>query len=109
MNLFAKYLEEREGVKVISSDVGFATYKQVDNETVYLINIFVEKEHRRKGIASQLSLQVQIEAERLGCTKLLGSVDITTNGVTNSLKAVLGDGFEFSHGIGNVLYFIKNI
>ncbi len=109
MNLFSKYLEERQGTKVITSDVGFATYKQIDDETVYLIDIFVEKEHRRKGLASQLSLQVQIEAERLGCTKLLGSVDITANGVTNSLKAVLADGFEFSHGSGNVLYFIKNI
>jgi len=109
MSLYAKYLEERQDTKVIETDIGFATYKQVDDETLWLIDIFVEKEFRRLGKATQLSELVQIEAEKLGCTKMLGSVDITANNVTESMKAVLSNGFKFSHAIGNVLYFIKDI
>jgi len=109
ISLFKDYLEERQDVSLISTDVGFATYKLVDNETVWLIDIFVDKDYRRKGIATQLSELVQIEAEKLGCTKMLGSVDITANGVTESMKSVLSNGFKFSHANGNILYFVKEI
>lgn len=107
MSLYADYLKERQGIETVEHEFGFATYKRIDAETVYLQDIFVVKEHRRNGVASELSAKIAEIAKASGAKKLIGSVDITAHGVTESMKAILGDGFRFSHAQGNGIYFVK--
>ena len=109
MHLYKQYLEEREGGFLIAEEHGFVTYKQIDALSVWIVDIFVEKDHRKEGIATRLSALVVEEARKLGCTRVYGTADINAKGVTTSLKSILADGFEFSHAEGNMLYFIKNI
>ena len=110
-NLYSKYIKEREGIDTVvhENGHGYATYKKLDDGSYYLIDIFVEKEYRRSHIATQLSEQVKQIALADKATTMLGSVCLTTNGVTESLKAVLGDGFKYSHASNNTLYFKKEI
>jgi GNAT superfamily N-acetyltransferase len=109
MSLYAQYVKEREGFETLEVEHGFATYKQVDPDMVYLRDIFVEQDFRQDGIATKLSKQVAEIAKGLGATKLTGSVCIDAAGVTISMKALLGDGFQFSHAVGNMIYFVKDI
>lgn len=107
IDLYKQYLIEREDKHLVSLEGGFATYKQVDQNSVWLVDIFVVKELRRNGVATKLSEMVAEKAKELGCNTLIGSVDITANGVTQSMQAILSDGFKFSHGQGNMLFFTK--
>jgi len=109
MSLYAKYVEEREGFSIIEGGHGFATYIKVDDDTFYLRDIFVEEEYRKSGLAKELSKQVADIAKEAGAKRLTGSVSVLANGVTVSMKAVLADGFEFSHMNGTTLYFAKEI
>jgi GNAT superfamily N-acetyltransferase len=109
MKMYADYLNERTGTSLLQLEHGFATFKKLDADTYYLIDIYVEPEFRRKRIASELSQRVCEIAKADGAKKLIGSVDISTNGVTESMKAILADGFRFSHAQGNGIYFVKDI
>lgn len=109
ISLYAQYIKEREGFETLEVEHGFATYKQIEPDMVYLRDIFVEDNFRQNGIASDLSKQVALIAKDLGCKKLTGSVCIDAIGVTISMKALLGDGFQYSHASGNMIYFVKDI
>lgn len=95
MSLFADYKKEREGKEAIEVDNGFVTYK-VYGDSVYIEDIFVSKEQRRTGLASQLADMVVIEAKKQGCLKLLGTVDPGAIGASDSLKALMAYGFKIS-------------
>ena len=109
MELYAQYIKERENMSLVHVEHGFATYKKIDADTYYLVDIFVEKGFRRNGIASSLSESVKQIALNDGAKRLLGSVDITSNGVTESMQAILSDGFRYSHSAGNGIFFLKEI
>lgn len=108
-SLYAQYIKEREGFESVEVEHGFATYIQVDPDTVYLRDIFVEEGFRKQGIASELSKMVMDISRILGAKRLTGSVCTDAKGVTVSMKALLADGFTFSHALGNMLYFAKEV
>lgn len=109
-SLYAQYIKEREGFETLEVEHGFATYKQVEKDMVYLRDIFVEDTFRQNGLASELSRQVAEIAKGLGCNKLTGSICVSDDiGVTISMKALLGDRFKYSHAHGTMLYFVKDI
>lgn len=108
-SLYAQYIKEREGIELIYVEHGFATYQKVNDELYYLVDIFVEQGFRKLGIATQLSSIVRDIALQAGAKQLLGSVDISRKGVTESMSAILSDGFRYSHSEGNGMYFVKDI
>jgi GNAT superfamily N-acetyltransferase len=107
--LYSQYIKERENMDMVCVPHGFATYLKIDDDTYYLVNIFVEKGFRARGLASELSEMVRQIAKADGAKRMLGSVDITKNGVTESLSAILANGFRYSHANGNGLYFEKDV
>ena len=107
MNLYAQYISERENKNLVQVAHGFATYQKIDAESYYIVDIFVEKGFRKNGIASELSEAVRKIAINDGASKLFGSVDIGTNGVTESMAAIIANGFKYSHSNGNMIYFVK--
>jgi len=109
MTMQADYILEREGISTLEVENGFATYKKVSDNTYYLIDIYVKPEHRRGRIASEMSAKVAEIAKNDGAEYLLGSVDTSCNFATESMKAVLGDGFSFKSIDGNMIYFYKRI
>lgn len=109
MKLYAEYIKEREDTNLLQLEHAFATYKKINNETYYIIDVYVEKGFRRDGLATKLSAAIEEIAKKDGATKLLGSVDLSRNGATESMQAILSNGFKFSHTNGNGLFFIKEI
>jgi hypothetical protein len=109
IDLYEQYALEREGMYFVRNEFGFASYKKISDDMIWLVDLYVIPTKRLTGIGYVLSGMVAKKAIELGATKLLGSVDITAKNVTASLKAVLADGFEYSSSKGNMLYFVKEL
>ena len=108
-SLYAQYIKEREGIELVQVEHGFATYQKINSDLYYLVDIFVEQGFRKSGIATKLSSMICEVALKNGAKQLLGSVDISRKGVTESMSAILADGFRYSHSEGNGIYFLKDI
>ena len=108
-DLYEQYALEREGLLFVRHPFGFASYKMMHADLYWLVDIFVLPSQRRNGIAYELSAEVAKIALAAGAKQLLGTVDIKANGVTESLKALLADGFRFSRAEGNIMYFLKDL
>ena len=109
MKLYADYIKERENVELVQDEHGFATYKILEDNSYYIVDIFVEKDHRKGKIASQLADLIVTIAQANGASKLIGSICLNVEGVTESMKVLLAYGFKFSHANGTMLYFTKHI
>jgi len=109
INLYGKYIKERENSEIHIHDNGFVTYKKIDDETYYLVDCFVEKEFRRTGLATQLGEEVCAIVKARGAKRVIGSISTDANGVTESLKAILAAGYKFASLQGTMLYFTKDL
>jgi GNAT superfamily N-acetyltransferase len=109
MSMHADYLLERRGVSTLEKEHGFITYKRVDKDTYYIVDVFIREDARRDKLASRLADEVVAIAKAAGASKILGSVDLSAAGVTESLQVLLGYGMRFSRAAGSGLYFVKEI
>jgi ribosomal protein S18 acetylase RimI-like enzyme len=105
---YALYIKEREGKEIIEDEKGFATFVINDKEC-YIIDIFVKEEHRKEKIASKYADQITEFAKVNGCLYLTGSVCPSAKGSNESLKVLLGYGFELQSSINNMIFFRKVI
>lgn len=109
-SLFAKYLSERTGDKIIETLEGFATYRYVNNgKTVYIVDIFVLPEFRKKKVASSLADMIVSEAKLLGAVDIIGTVVPSTKNSTISLKVLLGYGMTLNSASNDLVVFRKEI
>lgn len=108
MDLFKKYIKEREGADLIANEVGFATFK-IFGDVCYIIDIFVDKSCRQKGVASKLADEVVATAKGQGCKLLMGTVSLEVNDPTTSIKVLLAYGFHVKHFKDGLLVFEKEI
>lgn len=109
MDHYLKYVAEREGLNFILEPEGFATYKQIAKNSVYLQDVFVLSEFRKTGVASKLTDKVGLIAKEMGCNTLITSVCTDAIGATTSLKVILAYGFELKSVGGNMIYFSKEL
>ena len=109
INLYAKYIEEREGSSLISVEHGFLTYKKLNDDLYYLIDCYVEKGYRKLGIATDLGNQVCTIAKQDGAKQVMGSVCLNANGATESLTAILAAGYRYASISEQTLYFVKDL
>lgn len=110
MELYAEYIAEREGFKMIRDEYGFATYYINEHENfVYLRDIFVTKNYRRNRHAWSYADKIVEIAKELKLEKMVGSICLDTNGATASMKTLLAYGFEIKSVHGNMIYLEKEI
>ncbi len=110
MSHYADYMAEREGISVLETESGFASYR-IDGEKCWILDIYVAPEYRKSYAASSMADAVTSIAREQGCTLLVGSVAPDTNGATTSLRVLLGYGFDL-YGIDhakNLIMFVKEI
>jgi predicted GNAT superfamily acetyltransferase len=107
-SLYAQYLKDREEYEIVENEFGFATYKVFENE-VYIRDIYVVPEKRKVGMAKTMADQVCFYAKQKGAQKLIGSVDITASGATDSLKVLLAYGMSIQSLNGSMIYLFKMI
>lgn len=90
-------------------DSGFATYHYVSEDTVYITDIYVLPENRRTHLATLLADRVCEKALAKGTKYVMGSVDVRSIGVENSLKTLEGYGMNVHKVNGNMIFYIKEI
>lgn len=108
MNMLSRYLKERQNVDTIQNEYGFATY-QINADSCYIIDIWVNPEFRNKNIASQIADEITDIAKKNGCLYILGSICPEANNSTDSLKVLLAYGMKLMSIQGNLIFFKKEL
>lgn len=109
MSLFSEYLTERTNTQIIETPQGFCTYKFMDDNTVYLEDLYVKPEFRRSHVASQLADQVCEIGKTKGCTHLIGSVVPSAKNSTASMKILLAYGMELERSMNDFIVFKRKL
>lgn len=108
-SLYAKYLLEKTQDKILENEKGFATYRYVDEKTVYIVDLYVIPDFRNSNVASTMADTIVEEARKKGCTKLLGSVVPSAKNSTDSLRVLLAYGMCLESSSNDFLVFRKDI
>lgn len=109
MSLYAEYLQERTNDGILETDQGFATFRFVDKESVYIVDLYVRPDCREKKIATQLADIIVNDAKQRGCKILYGTVNLLTKGADRSLKVLQGYGMRLHSAENNVIVMKKDI
>lgn len=108
-SLYAEYLKERENVRIIESEVGFATYQFLDDNQCLIKDIFVKPEVRKLSVASMMADEIASIARAQGRNLLLGTVCPQAKGSTDSIKVLLAYGFRLKSAQENFIIFEKDL
>ncbi len=108
MQKLLDYFKEREGFDAIITDEGFASYK-ITGEECYIRDIWVHRDFRKKGIASEMADDIAEIAKKAGCTYLTGSVSTTANNSTESVLVLLAYGFKIHSVVQYGIFFRKEL
>lgn len=109
MSLYGDYILEHRGDQIVEDEFGFATYRYLNDDNVYIIDIYVVPEMRNTNRASAIADKV-VEAARLkGCKKLLGTVVPDAHNSTASLRVLLGYGMTLQSIANGCIIFEKDI
>lgn len=108
-SLYAQYITERGDAKVIEIPEGFVSYNVINENQIYVMDVFVKLDYRRTHIASELTRMVENEGRRQGCKEIITTVIPTLVGSTISIKAILNYGFTLQSASNNMIVFKKDI
>lgn len=109
MELYKEYLQEREDACIIYDDKGFATYKYLEDGIVYIVDLYVKKEHRKNHIASGYAYKIIEEAKSKDCKFCLGSIDPKAKTAKDSKLVLEAYGFKFTKHRDNLDWYCKEI
>lgn len=110
MSMYGDYIKEHHADEIIETDYGFATYRFLnDGKTVYIVDIFVTKNMRAKGLASALVNEIARIGKDKGATEMLGTVVPSANQSTESLKGHLAYGMKLQSASQNLIVFRKDL
>lgn len=110
MSLYSEYLKERTNDEILETHEGFATYRFLpDTKSVYIVDIYVIPEARKKGVAGELADKIMDIAITKGCKEMIGTVVPSAKGATTSLKVLLGYGMTLKSATENLIIFRKEL
>jgi predicted GNAT family acetyltransferase len=107
MSLYGDYIRERLGDEIVEDETGFATYRFLNEKQVYIVDIYIVPEFRKKGAATALADKVVEAAKQRGCMELIGSVVPQAKGSTDSLRVLLGYGMSLQSAGPDLILFRK--
>lgn len=105
---WSHYIAERENAEVYETSEGFAIYK-VEQQSVYIQDIYIKPEHRRKGAAAKIADSIATIAIERGCTTMLGSVCPSAKNAHQSLQVLLAYGMTLLSAQHNIIYFSMSL
>lgn len=109
MSLYADYIKERNGDEIVESEIGFASFRYLNETQVYIIDIYIKPQFRKARAASTLADMIIELAKVKGCKELLGSVVPSSKSATDSLKVLLGYGMSIQSASAEMIIFKKDI
>jgi len=108
-SLYARYLDERTDDKIIETLRGFASYRRLPNNQMYIVDIYVLPEYRNTGVAASLANMICEKAKEVGCTELIGTVNPSCKKATESIMVLIAYGMKVSASTENCIIFKKEI
>ena len=112
-SLYAKYILERTNDLILETDIGFLTYRFLDekdgSKSLYIIDIYVLPEFRKRYIASELADSVCEKAKAEGCNKVYGTVVPSAKGSTTSLQVLLNYGMTVHSSSPDLIVMKKDL
>lgn len=109
MSYYADYLKERTDDEIIELPEGFATYRFINGQQCYLIDIYVAPEYRRQGFGSLLGEMVTTIAKEKGCKELIGTVCTAAKNSDTSLQTFLTYGMKLKSAQNDIIILKKDI
>ena len=106
-SFFAQYSEERLGQTVLENEHGFITIDISDK--FYIEHVFIKPESRGKSEADILYIDAIEIAKSKGFKEVFGSVFIKARNAEKSATMLLARKFKFSHLVGQMIYFKKEV
>lgn len=109
VSLYGDYIKEAKRDEIIETEYGFATYRYIAPDSVYIIDIYVVPEFRRSKKTGALVDMVVESAKSRGCKKLIGTVVTAAVGSTVSLRLLLSHGMHLVSSNNEFIVFEKDI
>jgi len=109
MSHYAQYLTERTEDQIYETEDGFVTWRYIDQNTVYIVDIYVLRHCRNSGNARALADHVVEKAKQSGRKELLGTVVPSVSGSTDSIKVLIAYGMQVKSASDNLIVFRKEI
>jgi len=110
MSLYANYITERTNDLIIENDMGFITYRYInDGKSVYIVDIYTVPGSRRSGHALYLAEAVAKEAREKGCKEVIGTVQPSTHGSTDSIKFLIACGMTVASSTNDFIVFREDL
>jgi len=109
--MYADYLKEKSDIEYIEiKDKAFCTYIEQEN-SYYIIDIYVKPEYRKSKVASKLADRVALLAKFDDKKFLLGAVELNSKHEDRNKKVLEGYGFTLSHinEEDNITYYVRNL
>lgn len=108
MSLWAKYISERQGHRIIESDHAFVSYN-VQGDKIYLEDLYVAPEHRKRGVAQGLMSSLEKIGKEHGCKALITTTSTKTKGATYSLFVSIKYGLKVFKSDENYVWLYKEL
>lgn len=109
MSLYARYLNERHGIKCIENEYGFVTYAFPNPDECYAMDAYVIPEMRRKGVFKNLLSQVKKDAKQRGCKVLTTTLSFPGNDLQTSLLNIIGCGWKIAKSEKDLIWFAQEL
>lgn len=96
--LYARYIDERQGLRVLEQEHGFLTYRIEKNEC-FIMDMYVRKEYRRAGYGTKLIESLEQVCE--GCDAIFANIWLWDPNCNGTMAGALATGFKlFKTGEG---------
>lgn len=109
MSLYAQYIAERTNDGILEFGHGFITFRYLNDKQVYIIDIYVEPEYRKNGLASKYADVVCKYAKEKGITEVIGTVVPSMKTATESVKVLIAYGMKVCSASTDLIVFKKDI
>lgn len=106
--LYAKYIEERAGGKIIEDDRGFIAYR-INGPECFIMEMYIAEDYRKGGAGREFIDKLSSIAKEHGCTHITGNVFLDLKGASNTLIAALMVGFRVAEGSKDAVLIVKEI
>jgi hypothetical protein len=106
--LYKKYIEEREGLKLLEDPFAFITYK-VTGEECFIANMFIDESRRNSGKCREFIGKLSEIAKSNNCKFLSATIDLKDPGHDRTLLAALHLGFKTVRANGDVILIAKDL
>ena len=107
--MYEEYVLERNGDLILIEETGFAIYRYINENQVYIVDIYVKPEHRKTGLASEMADKIAREAKRRGRNEMLGTVVPSAKGSHRSLLVLLAYGMTLLSASADLIVLRKEI